>query len=165
MSTVSEIQPPPPASTKISRTALEGLSGVAWRKAALLYLRRVLIYLLSFYVLLHLLWAYEAPHGFVARAFILGLPGMLPALLPALLPARASRLYLLLSYIFLAVPAFICAMHLGIFQTPVSAQSFFALLMPGPHYPTNSPRFIFPGDSACRPPPSSLFPQGCCTAP
>ena len=97
------------------------------RKTFLLYLRRILAYFLSFSIILHLLWAYETPYAFVLRAFMHSLPAVLLALLPALLPMRVSRFYLLISYIFITAPAFICAVHLSVFQTPVSAQSFFAL--------------------------------------
>ena len=107
-------------------------AAAAERKAFALYTRRIFVYLLSFSIILHLLWGYETPYAFVPRAFFLGLPAMLLALLPAFLPALVSRFYLLLSYILLAVPSFICAMHLGIFQTPVSPQSFFALFETGP---------------------------------
>ncbi len=132
MNTFSETQPHSPPSDKAVPAAHENTTGNTEHKAFLLYLRRVFVYLLSFYVLLHLLWAYETPHGFVLRIFIFGLPGMFLALLPVFLPTRISRFYLLLSYIFLTVPSFVCAAHLGLFQTPVTAQSFFALFETGP---------------------------------
>ena len=119
----TSVPPPPPA--------WKNPSGEAQRGALRLYCRRVLIYLLSFTAILHLIWWYEVPYSFVLKAFALSLPGALLALLPALLPARASRSYLVISYVFLAVPTFICAMHLALFQTPVTAQSFFALFNAG----------------------------------
>lgn len=134
MSILSEMENSPSVS---NLPAPSNAPGAGDRKTVLLYLRRVLIYLLSFYTLLHLFWSYETPHLFVARAFILGLPGVFLVLLPALLLACVSRLYLLLSYIFLTVPTFICAMHLEIFQTPVSPQSFFVLFNAGPLQPGN----------------------------
>ena len=119
----------PRQDTRSSAQAAE--AEAAARKAFALYTRRVFVYLFSFFIILHLLWGYETPHTFVLRSLALGLPGMLAALLPAFLPARVSRFYLLLSYILLAVPSFICVIHLGIFQTPVSPQSFFALFETG----------------------------------
>ncbi len=92
-----------------------------------LYCRRFFIYLLSFPIILHLIWAYEGAFAFVPQSFLLSLPGIILAALPALLPSRLSRPYLIFTYIFLTLPAFACAMHLALFQTPITAQSFFAL--------------------------------------
>lgn len=96
-----------------------------------LYCRRVFVYLLSFTSILHLIWAHESASYFVLHSFLLSLPGILLAALPALLPPRLSRPYLIFTYIFLAPPAFACAMHLALFQTPITAQSFFALFKAG----------------------------------
>ena len=122
-SSTSEPSPPPDA-WKNSPDATK-------RGDLRLYCRRVFVYLLSFTAILHLIWGYETPYAFVLNAFAFSLPGTLLAVLPALLPARASRPYLVISYVFLAVPAFICATHLVLFQTPVTAQSFFALFNAG----------------------------------
>lgn len=126
-----ELSPIPEPSPPPAHPAWKNSPGATERKALRLYCRRVFFYLLSFTAILHLIWGHDVHHAFVLKAFALSLPGTLLAVLPALLPARISRPYLVLSYVFLAVPAFICAMHLALFQTPVTAQSFFALFNAG----------------------------------
>lgn len=111
--------------TKASAIAETGTSAPAARKVFIAYPGWVFIYFFSFTILLHLIRGFEAPLYPVFYAFFPGFGLAALCALPALLPNRISRPYLLLSYIFWAAPAALCAAHLALFKTPITTQSFF----------------------------------------
>lgn len=92
------------------------------------YYLYVLLYGLSFFLPVHLIWFYHNPAWIPLRGYLNGIPLTLTILLPAFFASRFSKLWLVLVYPLFMVTAIIVGMHVYYYHTVISAQSLFAIM-------------------------------------